>query len=134
MLKFETHDRYEITFCSLDTYSSCSSMPFSSKMFSCVSQTNWFEGKNSFSACSGRGVGVSKMSVSTIDPFELPNETLRRQKITEKLQPILVQKWVMAQLKLCMQQIMKVKLFLKFRLRVRSYFFSTAIVCGGIKT
>lgn len=36
-----------------------------------------FAGKpNSRSACSGNGVGVSNTSVSTIDPFDDPNETL----------------------------------------------------------
>lgn len=37
-----------------------------------------FTGKpNSRSACSGSGVGVSKTSVSTIDPFDEPNDTLK---------------------------------------------------------
>lgn len=31
---------------------------------------------NSLSACSGNGVGVSKTRVSTIDPFDDPNDTL----------------------------------------------------------
>lgn len=35
-----------------------------------------FDGKNSRSACSGSGVGVSNTNVSTIEPFDEPNETL----------------------------------------------------------
>lgn len=32
---------------------------------------------NSRSACSGSGVGVSNTNVSTIDPFDEPNDTLQ---------------------------------------------------------
>lgn len=39
---------------------------------------------NSRSACSGNGVGVSKTSVSTIDPFDDPNDTLDLKKIKPK--------------------------------------------------
>lgn len=39
------------------------------------------EKPNCRSACSGRGVGVSKTSVSTIDPFDDPNETLEIRKV-----------------------------------------------------
>lgn len=34
------------------------------------------ENPNSRSACSGNGVGVSNTSVSTIEPFDDPNDTL----------------------------------------------------------
>lgn len=69
------------------TYSSCNSMPLSSR---CVDRFSdavdcllalegfvcWGGKLNSLSACSGSGVGVSKTSVSTIDPFDEPNDTL----------------------------------------------------------
>lgn len=42
---------------------------------------NFSGGKpNSRSACSGNGVGVSKTSVSTIEPLDEPNETLQKEK------------------------------------------------------
>lgn len=94
------------------TYSSCSSMPLSSKGFSCVSPV-WL-GKNSFSACSGRGVGVSKIKVSTIEPFELPKDTLWRQMKNTRV--IIRSNWKLGhgaseikKMKSNMQRILKVK-------------------------
>lgn len=78
------------------TYSSCSSMPLSSRhddellhnpvVFCVVVNDLWTPqppavdgsaGKpNSRSACSGNGVGVSNTNVSTIEPLDDPNETL----------------------------------------------------------
>lgn len=52
-------------------------MPLSFSPFvSCDPVVALTDEKNSRSACSGKGVGVSKMSVSTIDPFDEPKETL----------------------------------------------------------
>lgn len=52
-------------------------MPLSFRTLSCVSVAIGFvDEKNSRSECSGRGVGVSKISVSTIEPFDDPKETL----------------------------------------------------------
>jgi hypothetical protein len=39
--------------------------------------------KNSRSECSGKGVGVSKTSVSTIDPLDEPNDTLKKKETIE---------------------------------------------------
>lgn len=66
------------------TYSSWSSMPLSSwpdeELAHCP-PVDLFAGKpNSRSACSGNGVGVSKTSVSTIDPFDEPNDTLHEKR------------------------------------------------------
>lgn len=47
-----------------------------------VDVSDVFDGKNSRSACSGSGVGVSNTNVSTIEPFDEPNETLQK-KITK---------------------------------------------------
>lgn len=75
---------------SSSTYSSCNSMPLSSRadveLLPCPATLcvvdNLSAGKpNSRSACSGNGVGVSKTSVSTIEPFDEPNETLQQRKI-----------------------------------------------------
>lgn len=56
-------------------------MPLSFRSLSCVSvATGFVEEKNSRSECSGSGVGVSKISVSTIEPFDDPNETLQEEK------------------------------------------------------
>lgn len=76
----------------VSTYSSCISMPLSSrhddelllhKLFCVVDAIDDLPaptasgGKpNSRSACSGNGVGVSNTSVSTIEPFDEPNDTL----------------------------------------------------------
>lgn len=56
-------------------------MPLSLRPFSCVTgAAGLVDEKNSRSECSGNGVGVSKISVSTIEPFDDPKETLRRQR------------------------------------------------------
>lgn len=56
-------------------------MPLSFRTLSCVSVAVGFvDEKNSRSECSGSGVGVSKISVSTIEPFEDPKETLWKKK------------------------------------------------------
>lgn len=63
-------------------------MPLSSSPFvvSLPSPSGSVDEKNSRSACSGRGVGVSKINVSTIDPFEEPKETLKEMKNRSILQ------------------------------------------------
>lgn len=53
------------------TYSSCNSIPLSSL-------APFESGKlNSLSECSGKGVGASNTSVSTMEPLEDPNDTLQ---------------------------------------------------------
>ena len=55
-------------------------MPLSFRPFSCVAATVGFvDEKNSRSACSGRGVGVSKINVSTMEPFDDPKDTLKEE-------------------------------------------------------
>lgn len=63
----------------LVTYSSCSSMPLSFRSFSFdAGSVEFVLEKNSRSACSGSGVGVSKINVSTIEPLDDPKDTLER--------------------------------------------------------
>lgn len=68
------------------TYSSCSSIPLSFRPFSCAAASVWFvDEKNSRSACSGSGVGVSKINVSTMEPFDDPKDTLQWRKMKKLL-------------------------------------------------
>lgn len=60
------------------TYSSCISIPLSLSPFIFVFVVPVITGeKNSRSACSGNGVGVSNTKVSTMDPLDDPKETLK---------------------------------------------------------
>lgn len=71
------------------TYSSWSSMPLSSRpddeLVLCPAADLSAGNPNSRSACSSSGVGVSNTNVSTIDPFDDPNETLEIYKIPSQL-------------------------------------------------
>lgn len=54
------------------------------------------EKANSRSACSGKGVGVSNTNVSTIEPFDEPNDTLKKKKKKQFKKKCLTQLYIIA--------------------------------------